>query len=108
MINLTYNTYNNEKNAVIFMEKKSINGVDAMEFSGTINELDKDTKLVAIDIDKVTYISSSGIGMILNAHIILKRNNIELKIINASDEIRKLFAMTKIDYVIPVEYKRGN
>jgi anti-anti-sigma factor len=108
MINLIYNTENNEKNAIIKIESESINSMDAMQFNDVINTLDKDIHLVTIDIDCVTYISSPGIGMFLNAHIILKRNNIKFKIINTSESIKKLFVMTRIDYAISVEYKENN
>jgi anti-anti-sigma factor len=106
MIKVTYNIENNEKEAIILIDHSSINGMEAMEFTNTISTIDKDTKSVVIDIDNVSFIASPGIGMILNAHIILKRNEIALKIINAAENIKKLFVMTKIDHVIPVEYKK--
>jgi anti-anti-sigma factor len=108
MINVNYNTDNGEKNVIIkIVDKDTITGIEAIEFATIIDGIDKDTNSATIDIDNVKFIASPGIGMILNAHIILKRNNIKLKIINASESIRKLFVMTKVDYVIPVEYKEG-
>ncbi|MCL2039048.1 MAG: STAS domain-containing protein [Bacteroidetes bacterium] len=107
MIDVNYNTENGKKNVVIKMlNKNAITGVEAMEFANIINGIDKDTESAVIDIEDVKLFTSQGIGMILNAHIVLKKNNTKLKIINASDSTRKLFNMTKLDYVIPVEYKK--
>jgi len=106
MINISYNFENDEKNAIIEIEKESIGGIEAMEFTDIINSVEYDTKMVIIDINNIVFISSPGIGMILNAYIILKRKDIKLKIINASETIKKLFVMTRIDYVISVEYKK--
>ncbi len=108
MITINYNTENGEKIAVIkIANKEVITGIEAMEFANTVEGIDKDSNFVILDIDGIKLFTSHGIGMILNAHIILKRNNIKLKIINASENVRKLFVMTKVDYIIPVEYKEG-
>jgi anti-anti-sigma factor len=105
MVKLTYQYDNNEKIAIISIDKESINNMDTMEFTNIINNIDKDTKQVIIDLENVMFISSPGISMILNAHISLKRNNILLKIINVSKNIQRLFVMTRIDSIISIEYK---
>lgn len=106
MVSVNYDIVENQKSVIIKMtDKDSITGKEAIEFSSVINGIDKDTDSAVIDVENVKIFTSQGIGMILNAHITLKKNNIKLKIINASENAKKLFAMTKLDYVIPVEYK---
>jgi len=101
MIELTYSNDNND--ALVTISKESINGLEARKFTeDVVNKIDKDTKQLTIDLANVVFISSAGLGMLVNAHIVLKRYNIPIRIINVSEDIKKLFGMTKIDSVIEI------
>jgi anti-sigma B factor antagonist len=103
MLNLSYNTVNNNKEATVIINKESINGLEARKFTeDVVNKIEKDAKLLIIDFSEVAFVSSAGLGMLVNAHLVLKRHNIPIKITGVSEEIRKLFAMTKIDSVIEI------
>ena len=100
---LLYETINGQKEAHIIMNKSSINGLEARKFTEEIvNKLDKDIKVIVIDISNVKFISSAGLGMIVNAYVVFKRNNVPIRIVGASCDVKKLFSITKIDTLIEI------
>ena len=103
MLNIEYKQNGTQKEAVVILNKENINGFEARQFvEEVVNKINKDIDLLLIDMAKVVFISSAGLGMIVNSHIVLKKHNIPIKIVNVSEEVRKLFAMTKIDSIIEV------
>ncbi|MBP5772913.1 MAG: anti-sigma factor antagonist [Eubacterium sp.] len=54
---------------------------------------------LVIDAEKLAYISSAGLRIILR----LKKNNASLKIINVSSEVYEIFEMTGFSEIMPIE-----
>jgi len=72
-----------------------------MDQAGTVFEnLNGSTVL---DFDGLRYISSSGLGMLVNARKVLDESGHSLRIINASDHIRDLFKLTRFDLLFDIE-----
>ena len=68
---------------------------------------DKRIKNIAIDLTKVRFIDSSGIGILLNFAKIQKENSCRLCLINYSDDIKELLDIVDLGDFIPV-YKTFN
>ena len=67
------------------------------EIRGAFEEaLSRDTAVV-VDIRDVSFISSSGLGLLFNSNSRLKSNGCKLVVFGARDEIRRLFAVTRIE-----------
>lgn len=74
------------------------------EFLRIIKErlLNTNTKGVSIDLSRVNYINSIGIGTIVTAFKLLKDKGKEMSIINPQDNVMKVIKLTKINEIIPV------
>lgn len=51
---------------------------------------------VVLDLEKVPYIDSTGLGEIVRSHTTLARRGGELRITNMNEKVHKLFALTRI------------
>ena len=72
------------------------NKLDQMLTSGKIKNL-------TIDMEKLDFIDSSGIGFIIGRYKIIKKNGGKLEIINASHKIRKILDMSGIGKIINIK-----
>ncbi|MBP7901653.1 MAG: STAS domain-containing protein [Spirochaetes bacterium] len=70
---------------------------NAPEIKDTINQLIEDQKYnVIINLEKVSYIDSSGIGALISSLSSLKKYQGGLKIINVYASVHKVFELTKL------------
>jgi anti-sigma B factor antagonist len=87
-----------ERDGVVILD---INGeidlYNAPEIKEVINGLIADNKSnVVINLEKVSYIDSSGIGALISSLSNLKKYQGGLKIINVFASVRKVFELTKL------------
>ena len=52
---------------------------------------------------KLSYIDSTGVGVIVGIMKNLRSNGKDIKIINAKDNVRKIFSITGLDQIIKME-----
>jgi len=70
---------------------------NAPEIKDIINKLIEEQKFnVIINLEKVSYIDSSGIGALISSLSILKKYQGGLKISNVYASVRKVFELTKL------------
>jgi anti-sigma B factor antagonist len=70
---------------------------NAPEIKDIINQLIEEQKYnVVINLEKVSYIDSSGIGALISSLSNLKKYQGGLKIINVYASVRKVFELTKL------------
>jgi anti-sigma B factor antagonist len=92
------------------LKEKEINGVVVLELSGKVmggpdanllseklHELvdKKKTKVVA-DLSKVSWMNSSGLGILIGGLTTMRNNNGDLKLINVTERIKSLLIITKL------------
>lgn len=58
---------------------------------------------INIDMSKLRYIDSTGVGVIVGIMKNLRSNGKDIKIINAKDNVRKIFSITGLDQIIKME-----
>jgi len=87
-----------EKNDIIILDiTGEIDLYNAPEIKDIINTLiEKQKYNVIINLEKVTYIDSSGIGALISSLSNLKKYQGGLKIINVFASVRKVFELTKL------------
>ncbi len=89
---------------------KEINGVDVVELDGPIDLysappvkkslkalLKSENKKIVISLEKVTFLDSSGLGMLVNLFFECKQREIGIKLANVSAEARNVFRQTKME-----------
>lgn len=82
---------------LITLSGKVIGGPELMEVKDVFQKtVDRDIKKVLLDLGKVTWMDSSGLGVIVSGHTTLSRTGGALKILNATKKIHELFIITKL------------
>jgi len=61
------------------------------------------TQSTVLDFRDLRYISSSGLGLLIKVQRRLDATDDKLRIINPSDHIRELFAVTRFDLIFDIE-----
>lgn len=87
-----------EKDQITILDiEGEIDLYNAPEIKDIINQLIEDQKYnVIINLEKVTYIDSSGIGALISSLSNLKKYQGGLKIIKVYASVRKVFELTKL------------
>lgn len=52
---------------------------------------------VTIDMRSTHYMDSSALGMLINMHKFLSGNKVDIKIVNTSEQIKKIFTISRFD-----------
>lgn len=82
---------------IIGLSGKVIGGPELMEVKDAFQKaVDQGHKKVLLDLGKVSWMDSSGLGVIVSGHTTLSRAGGALKILNATKKIHELFIITKL------------
>jgi len=82
---------------VIALSGKVIGGPELMEVKSVFQKaVDQDKNKVLLDLGKVSWMDSSGLGVIVSGHTTLSRAGGALRILNATKKIQELFIITKL------------
>lgn len=82
---------------IIRLSGKVIGGPDLMELKTAFqNAVNHDRLKVLLDLGHVSWMDSSGLGVIVSGHTTVKRAGGEMKILNATKKIHELFIITKL------------
>lgn len=82
---------------VIALHGKVIGGPELVEVKDAFQKaVDQDRLKVLLDLGKVSWMDSSGLGVIVSGHTTLSRAHGALRILNATKKIHELFIITKL------------
>jgi anti-sigma B factor antagonist len=82
---------------VLELSGKIMGGPDASLLNDKLHELVEAGKIkVVVDLGKVNWMNSSGLGILIGAMTTIKNNNGELKLANVTERIKSLFIITKL------------
>ena len=82
---------------VISLSGKVIGGPELMNVKTAFeNAVNQDIDKVLLDLGKVSWMDSSGLGVIVSGHTTLSRAGGALKVLHATKKIRELFIITKL------------
>lgn len=85
---------------IIALDGNLMGGPDASSLNAKLHELvDAGTKQVVIDLAKVQFMNSSGLGLLIGGASLMKNAGGGLKLINASEKIMALIKITKLSSV---------
>lgn len=73
------------------------------DFKTFIDEEIDPNKDITIDLKDLEYLDSTGLGMFMNIYKMVNDNGKDIKIINAKDNIQKLFKITDLTDLFDVE-----
>ena len=95
-----------EQNGVVIISLvgKIMGGPEAGQINEQINNyIDQGKNKIVIDLEKVEWMNSSGLGILIGAIQTLKNNNGALSLINVSDRIKELLKITKLINVFDIK-----
>ena len=84
---------------VVILEPKGkiMGGPDASLLHDKLHEyLEQNKKRVVIDLAKVDWMNSTGLGILISSYTTLRNNEGELKLANVTDKIKSLLTITKL------------
>lgn len=82
---------------VIEFKGKVMGGPDAVSLNEKLHELiEKDQTNVVVDLGKVKFMNSSGLGMLIGGLTTMRKAGGDLRIANATDKIESLLVVTKL------------
>jgi len=94
---MNYSISEQDDFVVISLNGKIMGGPEATEINEKFNQLIDDKKLkIVIDLDNVEWMNSSGLGILIGAVSLFRKNDGQLRIINVSDRIQNLLKITKL------------
>lgn len=82
---------------VIEFKGNVMGGPDAVSLNEKLHELiEKDQTNVVVDLSKVKFMNSSGLGMLIGGLTTMRKAGGDLRIANATDKIESLLVITKL------------
>lgn len=88
---------------IIHLRGQFIGGEETSQLNSKLKELSKDEKSkVIINMEKVTYLNSTALGVLISAHTSFTRNGGKVVMANLGDSIQNLFMITKLVLVFPI------
>lgn len=76
-------------------------GSDRFE-AGLARAFETECPLIVIDMSKLNFLASHGLGILVSAHKKIFAVGRKLKIVNVSHDIRKIFLITGLDKLLPI------
>ncbi len=88
-----------EKEGIVVLEPrgKIMGGPDATILHEKLHDcIEKGNKKVVIDLARVDWMNSTGLGILISGLTTLKNNDGEMKLANVTDKIQSLLTITKL------------
>ena len=88
-----------EENGVMIIEPKGkiMGGPESTALHDLLHDLiDQGKKNVVIDLGKVDWMNSTGLGLLISGLTTLRKSGGELKLANVTDKIQSLLTITKL------------
>jgi len=91
------NVREHEKVVIFELKGKIMGGPDAATFHDTLKEhIAKDRKRFIIDLRKVDWMNSSGLGILISGLTTIRNSGGELKLTRVTEKIESLLMITKL------------
>ena len=88
-----------EQDGIVILEPKGkiMGGPDASLLHDKLYEfIEQDKKNVIVDLSKVEWMNSTGLGILISGFTTLRNNNGSLKLANVTEKIQSLLTITKL------------
>ncbi|MFN1834640.1 STAS domain-containing protein [Balneola sp. MJW-20] len=94
---MSFTTAERYNSVVIEFKGNVMGGPDAVSLNEKLHELiDAEKTNVVVDLGKVKFMNSSGLGMLIGALTTMRKAGGDLRIANATDKIESLLIVTKL------------
>ena len=102
------NTEREQGTLLIVKAEGRLDGISAREFDDAMrSKISEKDSVVIMDLEKLSYISSAGLRVILMTAKTLQKRNAKLLLCSLSEPIREVFEISGFDKIIPIHTTRG-
>ena len=100
-------TINNEKNGSILTIKITgrLDTISAAKLEENLNEVPEAVSKLVIDFEKLEYISSAGLRVLLAAQKKVNAKGCSLEVVNVSKDVMDIFEITGFDSIMKIKMK---
>lgn len=92
-----------EQHIVIHLEGDFVSNDDINTLRSTLKSIaEKENNYAVVNLEKTNFLSSASLGVLLSSNALFERNNGKLVLCCASDYIRNLFKITKLDLIFDI------
>jgi anti-sigma B factor antagonist len=89
--------------SVVMISGRLALGGETEKLDAAVNQLiEQDQKTVVLDLTALDYADSSGIGTLVSCLTKVRKAGGELKVAGANPRIRRIFAMTGVQSLLPI------
>ena len=90
--------------SVIVLDKNKILGTEAAVIQNTLMDLiQHGNKNISVDLSKVDYITSWGIGILIHAHTSCLNRNIDFQLTGVNADVLKILKKVKLDTIFSIQ-----
>jgi anti-sigma B factor antagonist len=89
-------------NETIFHCSGRIVSSTAMQLTSAVRELIPEKKPIILDLSRVTFMDSSGLGALVGVWVSAKRGGSELKLVSLGQRVKDLLRVTGLEQVLAV------
>ena len=94
---MNYNVDERYNSVVITLKGNVMGGPDGTKIHDTLHELKENGKKnVVVDLSKVKFMNSSGLGMLISGMTTMRNAGGDLRLANVADRIQSLLIVTKL------------
>ena len=91
-----------EDNKITYVLEGRLDTATSPELEDEVRDLPEDVQELVFDLEKLEYISSAGLRVILAAQKIMAKQG-EMKVINVNDTIMEIFEVTGFTDILTIE-----
>ncbi len=99
---MKFKTEKTEDVLVIRVPADALDAANALEFKTDIRPLLETSKKVALDMNRVKFMDSSGVGAMLSCLRTLHEKNGEIKLFNVKEQLVQLFKLVRLDRIMDI------
>jgi anti-sigma B factor antagonist len=102
---MDYHIEQRQNESAIIFDKNKIIGTEAAGIQNAVLDLlEKENKTIVVDLSKVDYISSYGIGMLLYAHTTCTKRGFNFYVDGVNKKIAEILKMVHLDKIVEIKY----
>lgn len=100
---MKFNVRTEDDIAIIALEGEMVGGPDATQLTEKLRELiEKDVTRIVVDMEKVNWMNSSGLGILIGGLTTIRNSGGDLKLLHLSSKLQELLRITKLRCVFDV------
>ncbi len=101
---MNYHIEQNQGKSVIVFDVEKILGTEAAGIQNAVLDLiEQDNKTIVVDLSKVDYITSYGIGMLIYAHTTCTKRDINFYAVGVNEKVLEILKIVHLDKIFKIQ-----